>query len=110
MAPKQGFYAVAVGRNLGVYPTWEDCEVQVKGYPAGVFKRFSTMEGECAIPLCRHSAGLPYAWRWGHAAKSQVVHSYSSESSARSKDHPPCTGIRFHDCYVHLSMQVHRSS
>ena len=53
MAPKQGFYAVAVGRNLGVYPTWEDCEAQVKGYTACVFKRFSTMEGECAIPLCR---------------------------------------------------------
>lgn len=46
MAPKQFFYAVAVGRQLGVYLTWSECEAQVKGYPAAVFKRFSTMEGE----------------------------------------------------------------
>lgn len=36
------YYAVRVGHNPGIYGTWSDCEVQVKGYPAAQYKSFST--------------------------------------------------------------------
>ncbi|KAK6734816.1 hypothetical protein RB195_018168 [Necator americanus] len=30
---KSGFYAVAKGRKVGIYTTWDQCRVQVDGYP-----------------------------------------------------------------------------
>lgn len=39
---KAGFYAVAVGRQVGVYETWEDCNKQVNGFPFCKFKKFKT--------------------------------------------------------------------
>jgi len=38
------FYGVAVGRKPGVYETWEEAEEQINGFPAAVFKAFSTKE------------------------------------------------------------------
>lgn len=29
---KKGFYAVARGRTVGVYHTWDDCKAQVDGF------------------------------------------------------------------------------
>ena len=45
MPPKQGFYAVARGRQPGVYHTWPECEAQVKGHAGAAYKKFSTLEG-----------------------------------------------------------------
>lgn len=39
---KMPYYAVARGRNVGIFPTWGDCEKQVKGFPGAVYKKFST--------------------------------------------------------------------
>lgn len=38
------FYAVKEGRQKGIYNTWQECEAQVKGYPAAIFKKFSSYE------------------------------------------------------------------
>ena len=38
------FYAVAVGKQVGVFGTWGACSNQVKGYPGAVFKSFPTYE------------------------------------------------------------------
>jgi len=38
------FYAVAVGRNTGIYSTWDECQSQVKGFSNARFKSFSTVE------------------------------------------------------------------
>jgi len=38
------FYAVAIGRTPGIYPTWAECQSNVKGYPNARFKKFSTEE------------------------------------------------------------------
>ena len=35
-------YAVKVGRNPGIYTTWEEAEAQVKGFSGAVFKAFHT--------------------------------------------------------------------
>jgi ribonuclease HI len=39
MAVKK-FYAVKVGRNPGIYTTWEECKKQVTGYTGALFKSF----------------------------------------------------------------------
>ena len=36
------YYAVRVGHNPGIYVTWADCEVQVKGFPGAQYKSFPT--------------------------------------------------------------------
>lgn len=35
-------YAVAVGRKPGIYPTWDEAEIHVKGYPGAMYKKFKT--------------------------------------------------------------------
>lgn len=42
MSKKAGFYAVAVGRQTGIFHSWTECEKQVKGYPKPVYKKFKT--------------------------------------------------------------------
>jgi ribonuclease HI len=37
-------YAVAIGRRVGVYSNWKDCEAQIKGYTRASFKAFYTLE------------------------------------------------------------------
>lgn len=39
---KGKFYAVAVGRNPGVYGTWAECQRQTKGFSSARFKSFPT--------------------------------------------------------------------
>ena len=36
------YYAVRVGHNPGIYVTWSDCEVQVKGFSGAQYKSFPT--------------------------------------------------------------------
>lgn len=36
------YYAVAKGRNIGIYTSWEECEKQVKRYPGAIYKSFKT--------------------------------------------------------------------
>lgn len=42
MAKKQKFYVVWEGNKPGVYDSWAECQLQVKGYPNARFKAFST--------------------------------------------------------------------
>jgi len=41
---KSKFYAVAVGRQPGIYSTWDECQSQVKGHSNARFKSFSSVE------------------------------------------------------------------
>ncbi|PWN33075.1 uncharacterized protein FA14DRAFT_181739 [Meira miltonrushii] len=47
--PKAGFYAVRTGRKPGIYPTWAECEDQVKGFKDAKFKKFETKEEALAF-------------------------------------------------------------
>src|SRR5215510_10750835 len=44
MAQKNKFYAVRAGYNPGIYRTWDECRVQVAGYPNSVYKAFGTID------------------------------------------------------------------
>lgn len=39
---RMSFYAVAKGRQTGIFRTWTECESQVKGFGGAVFKKFKT--------------------------------------------------------------------
>ena len=41
-AAKGGWYGVAIGRQTGVYTTWDECSEQVKGFSKSKYKKFST--------------------------------------------------------------------
>lgn len=41
---KKNFYAVKVGRKIGILKTWEECLESVSAYPNAKFKGFSTRE------------------------------------------------------------------
>lgn len=38
------FYAVANGRNIGIFLNWDDCNNSVKGYKNALYKKFNTRE------------------------------------------------------------------
>lgn len=40
------FYAVANGRNIGIFHSWNECSESVKGFPKAKYKKFKTIE-EC---------------------------------------------------------------
>ena len=43
MAAKK-YYAARVGKQPGIYTTWEECSKNVLGFPGAVYKSFKTME------------------------------------------------------------------
>ena len=44
MSAKQKYYVVWKGVQPGVYPTWTDCMLQIKGYEGAVYKSFDSHE------------------------------------------------------------------
>lgn len=38
------YYAVKIGRVPGVYTTWSECEMQVKGYKGAIYKSFKSID------------------------------------------------------------------
>ena len=41
---KYAFYAVARGRNIGLYSNWTECEMQVGGFKGAKFKGFNSQD------------------------------------------------------------------
>ena len=37
------YYAVKVGKNIGIFETWEECKENVDGYPGALYKSFKTI-------------------------------------------------------------------
>ena len=44
MVKKQKYYVVWKGVNPGVYDSWTDCQLQIKGYDGAQYKSFETKE------------------------------------------------------------------
>ncbi len=42
MAKKKKYYVVWVGETPGIYDNWNDCQLQIKGYPGAKYKSFSS--------------------------------------------------------------------
>ena len=55
MGKKQKYYVVWKGVNPGIYTSWTDCQLQIKGYDGALYKSFETMEeAEHALALPAH--------------------------------------------------------
>jgi len=44
MAKKKKYYVVWDGNETGVFDSWTDCQLQIKGYPGARYKSFKTKE------------------------------------------------------------------
>ena len=53
------YYAVKIGKNPGIYSSWEECEKQVKGYPNAQFKKWKTRE-EAEAYINGNSTSTPH--------------------------------------------------
>lgn len=53
---RMSYYAVAKGRQVGLFKTWSECESQVKGFRGAVFKKFPT-EKEAKDFISKKSGG-----------------------------------------------------
>lgn len=42
MSARRKFYVVWVGQNPGIYDSWEECELQIKGFPGAKYKSFES--------------------------------------------------------------------
>ncbi len=40
---KSKYYVVWVGQNPGIYDSWQECQLQIKGFPNAKYKSFKTM-------------------------------------------------------------------
>lgn len=40
ISKKKDYYAVAVGKKVGIYKTWNECKAQVDRYPGAKYKKF----------------------------------------------------------------------
>lgn len=43
MSKNTGYYAVANGRQTGIFKSWTECEKQVKGFSKPVYKKFKVL-------------------------------------------------------------------
>ena len=66
MAKKQKYYVVWEGNNPGVYDSWTECQLQIKGYPNARYKAFTSKEealdafrGSAADHIGQKSPGKP---------------------------------------------------
>ena len=93
---RKAYYAVAVGRNPGVYPTWSECEAQVKGYSGAKHKMFKTNEGECvsfaacySLPPSPHTSTIsPKGPLTGYPPTSRCLQRQRSLSRTIARTHP----------------------
>ena len=44
MSKKQKYYVVWKGVNPGIYDSWTDCQLQIKGYEGALYKSFESMD------------------------------------------------------------------
>ena len=73
---KQKFYVVWEGVTPGVYTSWTDCQLQIKGYEGAKYKSFDTREeAERALATSAACSGNPgpMEYRGVHIASRQEV-------------------------------------
>lgn len=64
---QQKFYAVKVGRETGIFTSWDDCKKQVMGYKGAVYKSFPSkaeaeqyLNGDKAIAMEQYNGPIAY--------------------------------------------------
>ena len=79
------YYAVGIGRNPGIYYSWNECEQNVKGFKGATHRKFKTLnEASEFINMFKHS-------------NTQR----NSEAPSRPINHTPKPGGNQHLQYYH---------
>lgn len=70
MVPSK-YYVVWKGRRRGIFPSWAECEKQVKGFPGAAYKAFSTVaEARAALAAGQeHYQGAAAPAKWKHSTR-----------------------------------------
>ena len=76
MGKKQKYYVVWKGVSPGIYTSWTDCQLQVKGYDGAQYKSFDTQEE------AEHALASPAHHYIGNH-KSDITHHTSKKQSPR---------------------------
>ena len=83
------YYAVKIGRNPGIYLSWEDCKKQVHGFPGAIFKKWKTredaenyMHGRTDSP---HERDIPLPCS-GVSSKSSTILSFLAEKKLSEEE------------------------
>ena len=75
VTPLQQYYAVARGRSVGIFRTWDECRAQVHGFSAASFKKFRSQQE--ALQFIADNSGPPppsvYRKRKSVPGEQQVV-------------------------------------
>ena len=73
------YYAVAKGKTIGIFSTWNECQDQIKGFKGAIFKKFSSqIEAEQFIT---EKSGKPFPG----ANSSEVNNSCLNEPCAAKR-------------------------
>jgi ribonuclease HI len=74
--PKPKYYVVWKGRQPGIYPSWAECERQVKGYVGAEFKAFASL-GEARAALAKgyeqHRGRSASLGKWKRSRTKPVI-------------------------------------
>ncbi|KAH0561332.1 ribonuclease H1 [Cotesia glomerata] len=79
LSGNMSYYAVAKGRNPGVYHSWDDCKNEVNKYPGAVFKKFASADE--AESFIAERSGSSYSYKRSYSSYSSGYSSSSSENS-----------------------------
>ena len=76
MAQKQKYYVVWKGRKPGIFPSWAECEKQVKGFAAAQYKSFESLKEAEAAYRSEYKAfkGKPSSQgKWRNASVKPIL-------------------------------------
>jgi ribonuclease HI len=95
-AQKTAYYAVRKGRTPGIYPTWEECEAQVKNFHGAIYKKLTTETEALAFITMESRPSLPSS-RLSSSAVSPAAISPPRSVAATSSTFRPSTAIVAND-------------
>ncbi|CAI4232664.1 unnamed protein product [Auanema sp. JU1783] len=75
---KEAYYAVARGRNVGIYSTWDMCKVQVDGFNNARYKKFASISEAAAFVDSNKESSAPAP----HTAKASSSSNGGSRNSS----------------------------
>ncbi|XP_044015361.1 ribonuclease H1-like [Aphidius gifuensis] len=84
---KMSYYAVAKGRNVGIYKTWDECKAQVDKYPGATFKKFGSQSGAADFISEKNSSSTSTSGSYNNYTNN--IKQSSSTSGSSYKKYSP---------------------
>lgn len=82
---KPSFYAVAVGKQRGIYSTWDQCSEQVKGYSGAIYKSFRSLSEARAFLTSHPAPGSSELLERGDSTASNIPQTQADVKVTRQR-------------------------